>query len=149
VNCHYAALSPYGQTTLSGSLTAWLRELLADHDSDEHNRELLEVRDYVSDDDRAVDTAIFEAATAFTDARRLQVLRHLETCGQADGASLETELHMSADAVSRHTAKLRRRGYIGAHRRPDRTLVYALSPEPKTAIHGRLFELIRKAWQQA
>ena len=143
--CYYAAESPYNERTLSGSLAKWLRQILRGAGTPEDSRGLPEVRDYGPDVD-TVHKTLFEAATAFTDARRLQLLRYLESHGEATVESLIDTLEMSEDAVSRHTTKLRRRGYVESRRREDRTIVYRLSSAPKTPLHGRLFEIVRRNW---
>ena len=148
--CHYAATSPYGPKTLSGAITRWLHRLLAT-DAAEDNRGLPEVRDYPvsgSDPDSQLHAAVFEAATAFTDLRRIQILRLLTTRGEATVSDLVTELSMSEDAVSRHTTKLRRRGYLEARRAGGRTLAFRLAWEAKSPIHQRLFEIVRDTWEE-
>jgi DNA-binding MarR family transcriptional regulator len=54
---------------------------------------------------------------------------------------------MSPQALSRHMAKLIRRGYVQT-RRAGRDVVYDLSPAAKTAIHKRMFEIVRATWQK-
>jgi len=55
---------------------------------------------------------IFDAATAFTNVRRLQIVRYLQTRGTARLSELVAELRMSPQAASRHADKLRRRGVL-------------------------------------
>ncbi|MBM4086502.1 MAG: ArsR family transcriptional regulator [Planctomycetes bacterium] len=133
--CYCSAASPYGSQTLSGQISEWLCTVLA------------KVRKGDKAQERSVHAVIFEAATAFTDLRRLQILRRLLTKGEATVDDLRNELSMSADAVSRHTSKLRRRGYITVRKAADGSLVFALAPTRKSAIHKRLFEIVRRAWE--
>ena len=60
---------------------------------------------------RAADV-VFDAATAFGNVRRLQVLRLLNDRGRCDAATMIAELHMSPPAQARHMDKLLRRGYV-------------------------------------
>ena len=90
---------------------------------------------------RAADV-VFDAATAFSHPRRLQILRVL-----ADGKShpigtLGRSLHMSPLACSRHLDKLRRRGYITE---PTPGLL-ALSSTHRSACHQALLRDVRRHW---
>lgn len=144
--CYYIARSPYSQHALSGQVTAWLQDALRANapgapvvPRSQHN---------------AVDTpatprdmggAIFDAATAFTNTRRLQILRRLAGGAEVDAPTLSKELRMSDAAVSRHIDKLMRRGYVRVARRKHR-LVCRLGTEAKTSFHGRLLEIVAGHW---
>jgi DNA-binding MarR family transcriptional regulator len=93
-----------------------------------------------------VDRFLFEAATAFTDLRRLQILRYLAREGVTTSDTLRTQLRMSAWAVHRHTDKLIRRGYLTAQITDDAVL-YRLTDTFKTPLHARLWEIIQSAWE--
>ena len=146
------AKSPYGDQTLSGGVAVWLRSVLRSPGRVlEHPtvRELWDVRRGEGD---AVDLGdfvaelVFEAATAFTNVRRLQILRRLTEEGQAGAAALTEELHMSEQAVGRHMAKLVRRGYVVAGR-DGRMLVHRLADRPKSPIHRELARIVVSTWE--
>jgi DNA-binding transcriptional ArsR family regulator len=143
--CHYRAESPYDKTTLSGRLAEWLKSLLESPEQSVKHLGLHEVRDASASPEIRLHRSIFEAATAFTDLRRLQILRHLTQQLAATAEQIVVELSLSPQALSRHMNKLSRRSYVRT-RRAGHRLVYELSPTPKTAIHGRLFEIVRAAW---
>ena len=88
---------------------------------------------------------VFEAATAFANVRRLQILRWLVDGGEAQVDALTEKLRMSESAATRHMAKLSRRGYVRASR-VGRELVYRLAPRSKTPIHTTLFRIVRSEW---
>ena len=58
------------------------------------------------------DAALFSYFTAFTHPRRLQIVRYLHENGRSRADRIATDLHMSAAACSRHTAKLVRRDLV-------------------------------------
>jgi biotin operon repressor len=91
-------------------------------------------------------TAIFDAATAFTNVRRLQILRRLNKDDVVTSEVLSQELSMSESAVSRHTAKLIRRGYVNLAQ-SKRPLGYRLAGKFKSPIHARLFKIVRSQWE--
>jgi len=133
-NCYYRFESPYADNALSGSMSRWLLEVLSERTSPQDHPRLHMI--------------IFDAATAFTDLRRLQILRHLELHGPTTPNQLASELSMSEDAVSRHTSKLRRRGLIASRRLDGRSLTYVLCSDLKTAIHERMWEIVRATWAE-
>jgi DNA-binding transcriptional ArsR family regulator len=145
--CHYRAESPYDETTPSGQLATWLKSRLGAALGRGENPGLHEVRDSSDSPESSLHRTIFEAATAFTDLRRLQILRHLARQRAAVAHQLEDALSMSPQALSRHMAKLIRRGYVQTGR-AGRDVVYDLSPAAKTAIHKRMFEIVRATWQK-
>ncbi|MBC8875252.1 MAG: transcriptional regulator [Planctomycetes bacterium] len=146
-NCHYRLDSPYAGNTLSGKMSRWLLKVLGGPELREDHRGLPEVRDDPPPELRPqLHEAIFEIATAFTDLRRLQILRHLQTQGPATPNELASELSMSKDAVSRHTIKLRRRGLIAPRGRDGRSATYALCSDLKSPIHERMWEIVQATW---
>jgi DNA-binding transcriptional ArsR family regulator len=147
--CYCRADSPYDNQALSGKLMSWLRDLLAEPSRMVENRRVRELCDSPeSDPDLAVRRLVFEAVTAFTNVRRVQLLRRLAATGEAGVETLSDELSMSEDAVGRHLAKLARRGYV-VPKRDGRRLVYALANDSKTPVHGRLFEIVSSVWGEA
>jgi len=144
--CYCAARSPYGSETLSGKTTSWLREALRRPEQVTKNCGPVQVRNSSpADADARLHRLIFEAATAFGDVRRLQILRRLAR-GDAVGVQVLTrELRMSEAAVCRHTAKLIRRRYVNACR-VGRCLAYRLAPESATPVHAALLEIVRATW---
>ncbi|MFC1806024.1 hypothetical protein ACFL09_03495, partial [Planctomycetota bacterium] len=81
---------------------------------------------------------VFDAATAFTNVRRLQILQLLGTRGACGLPSVVGELRMSPAACSRHTGKLSRRGYVVGKARAR----WALSKTARTSFHGALGALV-------
>jgi len=61
---------------------------------------------------RFSDASLFALFTAFTHARRLQILRHLASQGSAGAVDMSDRLSMSLQACERHLDKLSRRGLI-------------------------------------
>jgi len=139
--------SPYSREAISGGLMAWLREILRSPRQALKNCTPEQVCNSSLSAEEELLEAVFDAATAFTNVRRLQILRFLEDQRRAETEALTRELRMSESAVSRHMAKLRRRGYVVAERTAG-TLAYSLARESKTPIHSRLFGIIRKEWQK-
>jgi DNA-binding transcriptional ArsR family regulator len=145
VRCYYEFRSPYNEQTLSGRMSKLLKKLLEKPAGGAHC-ELHEVRNDSSPP--AMKTrhdAVFDAATAFTDLRRLQILQYLQTHPQATAQELISQLKMSGYAVSRQTAKLRRRGFLVPQRIGSNQLAFRLSAQCKTRIHGRMLEIVRAA----
>jgi DNA-binding transcriptional ArsR family regulator len=138
--------SPYGPATLSGMTASWLRKVLSRPkgtlgdctDEDVHGLSAGEA-------ETRVHKLVFEAATAFTDLRRLRILHRLGAGGGMSAEALGEELRMSEWAVRRHTDKLMRRGYLSVHSAGRRAL-YRLAKKFKTPIHGGLFEIVRSVW---
>ena len=152
--CYCLAESAYGEGTLSGKMSQWIRGLLGDPVRTRRNYGVDQLRN--SSSDRAAGSAqveasrgaegmvhglVFEAMTAFTNLRRLQIVRRLAAGKPVSVEALMAELHMSDAAVSRHMNKLLRRGYIRAASE-DRRLVYRLSSEHKTGVHKELYEMV-------
>jgi len=141
------AASPYGDETLSGSISRVLSETLRSPRRLAGNCRVVQLCNSGSSEPPAlVRRAIFDAATGFTNVRRLQILRRVAADGAADVLTLCAELHMSPSAVSRHGAKLVRRGYVTAGRAGP-TLVYRLAKRAKTPVHGALFDILRAQWR--
>jgi len=57
---------------------------------------------------------IFDAATAFANVRRLQIIRYVAKHGPCTNETLRNQLRMSSRACWRHIDKLARRGYVAA-----------------------------------
>ncbi len=96
--------------------------------------------------DTEVHETVFEAATAFTNVRRIQILRLLTSRESVTVRMLTEELRMSEPAVGRHMDKLMRRGYVEAGP-AGRFLTYELAPGFKTPIPARMFEIVRAQWR--
>jgi DNA-binding MarR family transcriptional regulator len=126
IRCYCVAKSPYGETALSGKMSRWLFRVLRER-SDEHTRKL-----------------IFNAATAFTHLRRVQILRHLEAHGESDSETMTGQLKMSPAALSRHCAKLSRRGVIISRESPDGWRC-RLAENLVTPVHRELIGIIRSS----
>jgi DNA-binding transcriptional ArsR family regulator len=164
------ALSPYRPAALSGMAAAWLRSALSSpkRTLGECGGERLDGLS-AQQAERRVHEIVFEAATAFTDLRRLQILRHLASTGETTIAAMCRELGMSRWAAHRQTKKLMRRGYLcvaaGAGRRRGSATaaresrrrggdssrssgedpVCRLARRPKTPIHAQLYGIIQLA----
>jgi DNA-binding transcriptional ArsR family regulator len=143
-----SAESPYGKSTLSGTTLAALQEWLA---SPRATLQACGVRELRNDSDgeiaRRLYEIVFEAATAFTDLRRLQILRQLVQRGEMSTESLRSTLKMSPWAAMRHTDKLLRRGYI-TRAGGEGAESYRLGREFKTPIHARLWRIVQGTWQE-
>ena len=138
--------SPYSPSTLSGRAQAWLRKVLSNPTralgagASQEGRRLS-----AAEAQTRVHPVVFEAATAFTDLRRLQILRHLAGGREATVEALCKDLSMSVAAVSRQTKKLIRRGYLSVRWAGQRAF-YRWAPRFKTPVHARLFEIVRSTW---
>ena len=147
--CYYRAESPYDATTVSGRLAAWLRTVLhTPSPAQRHHPGLHEVRDVAQNPTEVLYGTIFEAATAFTDLRRLQVLRYLSRQRSAGALDLREALSMSAPALSRQMRKLIRRGYVQPLS-AGHALAYALTATAKTPLHRRMFDIVQLSWVPA
>jgi len=146
---HYCkAESPYSREALSGKLTSWLCELLRKPRRAARSCGVPQRRsssDAASE--RHLHGILFDAATAFTSVRRLQILGRLAGGDVVDLRTLARELSMSESAVSRHTAKLRRRGYLVASA-AGRELAFTVASQFRTPAHAGLFEIICSAWEK-
>lgn len=143
------AESPYGESTLSGMTLAWLRQVLAQPERTLQDCGVHEFRNAsVKQMQKLVHDLIFDAATAFTDLRRLQLLHFLQPMVTAPAITLVTTLQMSAWAVDRQTSKLMRRGYLSAAMTQG-GMAYRLAGRFKTPLHARLYEIVRRTWQDA
>ena len=141
---HYcSARSPYDDSMLSGQVVAWLRDALATSAQEPPTATSAQTRTARPSLD--AHRAVFDAATAFTHPRRIQILRRLAKGKPPDVATLMRELRMSDTAVSRHTDKLIRRGYVSPLS-PARGITYQLVREGNTPIHGRLLAIVSRHW---
>ena len=137
--CHYAFRSPYGEQTLSGAMSRWLNRLLGTSGNEEAGP---------GQTPQELHLMVFEAATAFTDLRRLQILRHLDSHVEATAEECVSQLRMSPPAVSRHMAKLGRRGFVVAKHKGKGVWAFQVASKPKSAIHGRMHAIVRHVWQE-
>ena len=145
--CYCRAGSPYSEAALSGKVSRWLVGALKNPRQTMRNPAVVQLRDSAQDSAESVVIGlVFDAATAFANVRRLQILKRLAESGPADVATLRRELDMSATAVGRHTAKLIRRGYVSATR-TGYLLSYRLSRRFKTPLHAALLRIIRAQWR--
>ena len=137
--CYCVGDSLSSPAPLSGMAAAWLRKALSTPkrtlgdcaDEEIHRLSAEEAR-------TRVHQLVFEAATAFTDLSRLQILRHLVAGGEGTAKALSKELRMAEWAVSRHRNKLVRRGYLSL-RSAGRPALYRLAAQFKTPIHAGVF----------
>ena len=140
--CYCRAQSPYPDEAFSGKLTSWLRRQLRVSGRTRAGR----VRRGANPDAQAeLQRVIFDAATTFTNVRRLQILRRLTKGDAVPIRGLSEELRMSESAASRHLAKLVRRGYVGSTR-AGRLSPCGLARKFKTPVHRKLFEIVRAEW---
>lgn len=155
LRCYCAAQSPYSDNALSGKITSCLRKILTQPAKTMNgikNCAVLKLCNFDGDGRHRHNTKnrlheiIFDAATAFTNHRRLQILRRL-TQGVAAAEGFTEQLRMSDRALRRHSAKLIRRGYVAVCR-VDGGLGYRLAPKAKTPVHSKLFKIIRAEWHK-
>ncbi len=92
---------------------------------------------------RVADVA-FDAATAFGNVRRLQIVRRLVEKGACEESRFVTDLSMSPQACSRHIDKLKRRGYVRAIK-PGK---WGLCNEARTPFHRALLSAVVQALRQ-
>jgi len=144
--CYCVAKSPYGERTLSGEVGAWLFKILREPSRVIENCTVGQLRNFQgSDDEGRLHRILFDAATAFTNVRRIHLLQQLCSAKAVTAETLTAELRMSASAVSRHMAKLVRRGYAVIE--PTTwPWAYRLAGESKTPIHAGLLQLVRAQW---
>jgi len=140
--CFCRAGSPYSDRTLSGEIAGWLQEALSSSPGKSTGGPAAAHRDSPPPE---LHRAVFEAATAFTSPRRIQVMRRLAHESSVDGPTLIRELRMSEAALSRHLDKLIRRGYVSVVR-AGRGFRYALVSAGKTPHHTRLLGIVQAHW---
>lgn len=146
---HYcAAGSPYSKEALSGRIAAWLSDVLKKPARTIKTCGAVQLSESHGQDAEAqLHEVIFEAATAFTNVRRLQILRRLASGDAVAVQALSQELSMSESALSRHTTKLMRRGYLSTDQ-TGRFLAYRLARRFKSRIHADLFKSVAAEWQR-
>lgn len=144
-HCYCAAKSPYAGTTISGKLSRWLFDVLRVQSNALPPASPQKNRRGAPPSEAQTHRLIFNAATIFTNQRRLQILRDLSLHGHADSPTLTTRLRMSPAALSRHTGKLVRRGVIVVRASP-RERDYQLAQKLSTPIHCEFFEIVRQHW---
>jgi len=146
--CYCAARSPYSDQALSGKIMSWLRGALRNPARIIKHSAVVQLRNVSQSElETQLHDFIFEAATAFANVRRLQILRRLAGGDVVTAENLARELSMSAPAVSRHTTKLVRRGYVEACR-AGRSLTYRLARKFKTPVHAKFLEIVRVEWDK-
>ncbi len=148
--CHCTAESPYPPDAFSGKITSWLTEAFRGPKRTMKDRGVAGLKGAgPTQPDMELHCIFIDAATAFTNVRRLQILRRLTTREQEVLAveTLSQELGMSESAVSRHTSKLIRRAYVEAGR-VGRRLEFRLASKSKTPLHGKLLEIVRSEWKK-
>ena len=84
---------------------------------------------------------VFDAATAFGNVRRLELLRLLLEGRQCVPSAVVSELRMSPYAFARHIEKLESRGYV----RDQRASGWSLAARPRTTFHGALLSEVGAA----
>ena len=106
---HYRLGSAYVPNTINGQLAAWLKSTLRASQRGPNSPGLQQVRGAscqpgsASDSDSLLHVAILRVATAFTDLRRLQILRHLTHEGTATTRELvAAPQHVGASGQSSH-----------------------------------------------
>jgi DNA-binding transcriptional ArsR family regulator len=146
--CYGVAGSPYTEQAFSGKVAAWLYRLLRDPSRSLRGCAVDTARNQTSPDaEGALHAIVFEAATAFANVRRLQILRRLQLSGAATTEVLSAELSISESALSRHIAKLRRRGYVQATD-DGRLITYRMAARPKTSVHAELLGFVTAEWRK-
>jgi len=146
--CYGIAESPYGEGTLSGEIMLWLRHALRDPTKTIKDSAVGQLRNRSASDARSqLHSMIFDATTAFTNHRRLQILRRLARGDTVTGHTLTRQLSMSEAALSRHMSKLVRRGYVRVCRE-GRSVGYCLASEFKTPVHAKLFQIVTSTWEK-
>ena len=142
--CYCRARSPYRKEAFSARLTAWVCRVLRTPSSSGR----------VGSDDAAdahrqgeLERTIFHAATAFTNVRRLQILRRLVAGESVSVATLTRQVRLSESAASRHLAKLTDRGYVESVR-GGRCVTYQLARKFKTRVHEQLFRIVSAEWSR-
>ena len=91
---------------------------------------------------RAFDV-VYDAATAFGNVRRLQIVRLLSTSGACSMPAMGEKLSMSRPACSRHVDKLLRRGYLDGRRG-----TWGLAEGSTTPLHGAFLTLVLAALER-
>lgn len=144
--CYCTGGSPYSKAAFSGQVAAWVYGLLKapGQGSDRANRAPGSARVPTSVQEQC-QRLVFDAATAFTDLRRLQILRRLADGKAADALGLGRELRMSHDAATRHISKLVRRGYVCVSR-SGQGVVCQMAAKARTPAHARLLDIVAASW---
>lgn len=87
---------------------------------------------------------IFDAASAFANIRRLQILQRLIAGEGLTLVDIQRQLHMSNAAATRHVQKLRRRGYV-CRGEDEHTLGLVLCKSFSSQFHEALLSVIKPA----
>ena len=147
--CYCQFDSPYEPQTLSGQIVSWLKPVLGHPRRALKNCRLREVRNSSDSEARArLHEVVFDAFTAFTNVRRIQILRRLFRGDAVTVEAMTRELGMSDAAVSRHTSKLVRRGFV-ARERLGSNAVFRLAAKHGSPIHSKAFDIVKSQWPSA
>ncbi len=145
-HCYCIGRSPDARGTLSGLLSAWVYDGLRGTQpgapaAGRSTRRPTQAADVPP----SAFGLIFDAATALTHPRRLQIIRHLTEARAAGLSDLARELSMSGRAAERHLDKLIRRGFVRSSSHEGRVL-YHLAPGRTARFHARLLAIVRAQW---
>jgi len=144
--CYGVAASPYTEQAFSGRVAVWLYGLLRDPAAALRACGQTPARKSTREETNcALHAVLFNAFTAFTNVRRLQLLRRLRQHGPATAEDLSAVLSMSPPALCRHTTKLVHRGYL----RTDalgRAIIYRLAENAQSPVHAKLLKLVGGEW---
>lgn len=146
--CYAVARSPYSQQAFSGRVASWLFSMLKQpHQHVSRGDSSGRSPEQAADAGTRLCAIVFNAATAFTNMRRLQLLHYFAGGGTAEAEELAAKFKMSRAALSRHATKLIRRGYIETARKGS-LLHYSLARSNQTAVHTQLWMLVRAEWRK-
>jgi len=147
--CFCVAKPIYGPKTLSGRMSSYLVRLFRSPDRTLGKRELGRMRAGEEPGvGSEVERAVFDAATAFTNLRRLRILDQLEEHGDTSFDALRRKLKMSAAALSRHVDKLVRRGYVEVEDETSNWMC-RLAHGRKTPIHAAFLRIVRQVRKES
>jgi len=145
--CYCIAKSAYARDTLSGKLAAWLKRTLASAKKPTEPTHRRRQHRADRNEEGSTAEAVFDAATAFTNLRRLRIQRRL---GHRKGVlreSLSRALHMSPSALCRHLRKLERRGYVVISENAEHETC-RLASRFKTPFHAELLRIVKSVRQR-
>jgi DNA-binding MarR family transcriptional regulator len=145
--CYCQAKSPYKDTTLSGKVSRWLFSILKQEATSLHPAGSLRKRNAPVKGEPLLYQDIFKSATVFTNLRRVQILRYVATHPSNNVETLTQNLSMSPSALSRHCAKLMRRGVL-KEKFSDGQLQYQMAASLPNPTLQRLLGIVRDHWAQ-
>jgi DNA-binding transcriptional ArsR family regulator len=141
------AQSPYGESAISGQVSRWLFKLFKSPIKTIANQSVAANSPSKSSPEELLADTVFNAATGFTNLRRLQILRHIKRNGHGDIESLSVALKMSPSAASRHLSKLENRAMVTAERN-GAILHFRLPDTWKSPLHKELWSMIASQWEK-